>query len=75
MTPLLVILSMSEMVCFRAFFALGQVVAVDGGADVPERVAQPRSELAVALVVLDTLTMRFERGCMPSHVANYLRNS
>ena len=61
------------MVCFSAVFAAGQVVAVDRRADVPERVAQPRAELAVVLAVLQTLTMRFERGCMRSHVISTSR--
>ena len=74
MMPLLAILSMSEMVCFSAVFGAGQIVAVDGGADALQRVAQPRTELAVVLAVLQTLTMRFERGCMRSHVISYLRN-
>ena len=55
-------------------FGGSQVVAVDGRADAPERAAQVRAELAVALAVLETLTMRLERGCMRSHVNSYLRN-
>src|SRR6185295_13868305 len=50
------------------------VVAVDGGADVPERVAQARPILSVAFIVLQALTMRFERRCMTGHVDNYLQN-
>jgi hypothetical protein len=55
-------------------FRSGQIVAVDGGADVAKRVAQTRAELAVLLAVLQTLTMRFERGCVRSHVVNILPN-
>ena len=51
----------------------GQIVAVDGGADALERAAQARTELAVVLAVLQTLTMRLERGCMRSHVIGNLR--
>ena len=75
MMPLLAILSMSEIVSFSAALGAGQVVAVDGGADVLERAAQARPELAVALAVLQTLPVRFERGCMRSHVDSSLRNS
>ena len=71
--PLLAILSMSEMVCFSAVFGARQVVAVDGGADVLQRAAQARTELAVALAVLETLPMRFERGCVRCHVICNLR--
>ena len=74
MMPLLAILSMSEIVCFQRRLGAGQVVAVDGGADALERAAQVRAELAVALAVLETLSVRFERGCMRSHVNSYLRN-
>ena len=71
--PLLAILSMSEMVCFSAALRAGQVVAVDGGADALEGAAQARPELAVALAVLETLPMRFERGCVRCHVIFNLR--
>ena len=51
-----------------------QVIAVDGGADFPEGIAQARPILTVALAVLETLTVRFERGFMTGHVDNYLQN-
>jgi hypothetical protein len=56
--------------CFRS----SQVFAVDGGADVLERAAQSRTVLPVALAVLQTLSVRFERGCVRSHVNSSLRN-
>src|SRR5437867_3889289 len=52
----------------------GQIVAVDRRADAAKRVAQTGAELAVLLAVLQTLTMRLERGCVRSHVVNILRN-
>ena len=59
---------------FQRGLGAGQVVAVDGGADALQRIAQARPELAVVLAVFQTLTMRFERGCMRSHVIESLRN-
>ena len=53
---------------FQRRFGARQIVAVDRGADALERVAQARAELAIALAVLQTLSMRFERGCVRSHV-------
>ena len=49
------------------------VLAVDGGANAFQHSAQARTELAIALAVIYTLPMRFERGCMRSHVIKYLR--
>ena len=46
MMPLLAILSMSEMVCFSALLAAVRSLPSIGGADAPERVAQPRADTA-----------------------------
>src|SRR4051812_19249787 len=54
-------------------FGARQVVAVDGGADGLEGVAQARPELPVALAILETLPMRFERGFVRCHVIFNLR--
>ena len=52
----------------------GEVLAVDGGADVLQRTAKVRPVLAVAVAVLETLPVRLECGCMRSHVNSSLRN-
>ena len=36
--------------------------------------AQPGAELAVPFAILETLTVRFQRRCMRSHVIDYLQN-
>ena len=51
-----------------------EVLAVDGRANALERAAQPRAELAVVLAVLETLSVRLQRGCMRSHVTSSLQN-
>ena len=52
----------------------GEVVAIDGCADAPQGVSQPSSELTVLFAILETLTMRFQRRFMRSHVIDYLQN-
>ena len=52
----------------------GEIVAVDGGADASEGIAQPGAKLAVLFTILETLSVRLQRGCMRSHVIDYLRN-
>ena len=55
---------MSEIVCFSAVLAASRSLPSIAVRMLLERVAQARPELTVALAVLQTLTMRFERGCM-----------
>ena len=52
----------------------GQVVAVNRSADGLQGATQAGAELAIMLAIFSTLPMRFQRGCMLSHVINYLRN-
>ena len=56
--------------------ALGSIniLTIDCGANALERAAKPRAKLAVALPVLYTLFVRLERGCVRSHLINYLQN-
>ena len=56
------------MVSFSARLGAREIVAVDGRADAFQRVAQPGPELTVPFTILETLSMRLERGCMRSHV-------
>lgn len=51
-----------------------EILAVDGRTDTPQGVAQLRPELPIVLPILQTLTMRLERGCMRSHLNAYLQN-
>ena len=59
---------------FERRFGGGDIFAVEGSADCLERGSQARPILPVALAVLQTLPVRFERGCMRSHVTSTLRN-
>ena len=53
----------------------GEIVAVDRRPDAPQRAAQAGTELAIVFAVLDTLSVRFDRGCMlGSHVIYYPQN-
>ena len=49
---------------FEGGFGGRHVVAVDRDADAPQGVTQAGTVLTVALVVLETLTVRFERRCV-----------
>ncbi len=52
----------------------GEIVLGDRGADASERVPQLGSELTIALSMPETLTIRLQRGCVRSHVGDYLQN-
>jgi len=51
-----------------------QIVAGNRRPHVLQRGTQPGSELTIVLAVLQTLTMRLQRGFVRSHLIFYLRN-
>jgi hypothetical protein len=44
-----------------------RIVAVDGGADVPQGAAKPGAKLSVVLAAFEVLSVRFERGVVTGH--------
>ena len=70
--PLPAILSTSEIGLPQRVLDLRRIAAVDGRADVAQRAAQARAQLAVVLAALDVLPVRFERGFVTGHSRFFL---